>query len=593
MKTTAYIQKNLILTITALMIITGVKGQFIWDQACAYGSHGTDMGKCIATDILNTVYVAGEYQELLLDQNSNVLLPPLAQGCNDIFIFRYDMNGNLMMAKNLENPWWGPTSPYCTDKQINGMASGEPDGLYITGSFSNGICLFDPLSAVNTDDGSDFYIARMEPNSGHCMWVRTAYQNPSPFFYDAKGTAITADKAGNIYVTGSFTNHIVFGNVVGFVPSITPNFVTLNALNQDVFVARYDMAGNCIWVKQIKGNAGSYYNYGHSITTDNEGNIYVTGSFQTSATFGNITLTSTGVDDMFLAKYDPQGNCLWARNEGGHCHNSGHSVAVNDANQVFVTGFFQGTDKFGHKTLTSAGAADIFLAKYEPYGRCVNAIRFGNANDDWGVSVKIRQDRLWLMGAYSQSITIGYKTLFSGGDPEHFIAEFIMGGLNLHDADNIVQSKTGTVTAVDLALNPQGDVFVTGNYNGSGVIFPHSLPPSAGNTVDVFFGKIAFWNTKSAIAENAAANTDTVPALSVYPNPSADMIRLNFDNKNQNQLEVEVRDAAGRPVFRYSTQESLNGFILSREQLGGAGIYFCTILSNNSVLAQEKFIFIK
>lgn len=593
MKTTSYFQKKLTTTLAAMAILAATYAQFTWDNVYTYGSHGHDYGKCIATDFLNTAYFAGEYGELFLDSNGNPLLPSLAQGCNDIFIFRYDMNGNLMMARNLVNPWSGPGSPYCTDKYVNGMATGEPDGLYITGSFSKGICIFDPLAAVNNDDGTDFYIARIEPNSGHCMWVKTAHQNPSPLFYDAKGTAVAADKFGNAYVTGQFTGHLVFNNVTGIVPSVPPNNVTLTALNQDIFIAKYNLDGNCIWVNQIKGNAGSYFNYAHDITTDKNGNIYVTGSFQSSATFGNILLTSTGVDDIFLAKYDPQGNCLWAINEGGHCHNAGHSVTTDDAGWVFLTGFFQGSDRFGRKTLTSAGAADVFLAKYDPNGKCQNAIRFGNTDDDWGVTVRVRHDRLWLMGAYSQSIKIGPRTLFSAGGTEHFLSEFILGGFNLLDAGNLVKSRTGTVVGEDLELNTQGDVFAAGTYTDAAVMMPFNMPGSYMGTNDVFFSRIAFWNTKGSSDAGERIVADTGSAVAVYPNPASDFIRISVQNKNQEPASIIISDVSGREVFRATSCEAEIRYTFTREELGSPGLYFCTILSNGTAIKVEKIILLE
>jgi len=94
---------------------------------------------------------------------------------------------------------------------------------------------------------------------------------------------------------------------------------------------------------------------------DNAGNSYVTGSFEGTASFGDITLTSSGGMDIFVCKLDNAGNFLWAKNSGDY-EDSGFGIAVdNDGNQ-HVTGYFSGTASFGTTTLTSSGGYDIFIA---------------------------------------------------------------------------------------------------------------------------------------------------------------------------------------------------------------------------------------
>lgn len=110
--------------------------------------------------------------------------------------------------------------------------------------------------------------------------------------------------------------------------------LTNNTLNgtPDFFIVKYDQFGNVVWAQSAGGND---YDEGYGITTDADGNIYVTGEFVSpSITFGSFTLADS--ESMFIVKYDPTGNVLWAKKEGGNNgYDIGFSIAV-DSDQKFI-----------------------------------------------------------------------------------------------------------------------------------------------------------------------------------------------------------------------------------------------------------------
>jgi len=99
----------------------------------------------------------------------------------------------------------------------------------------------------------------------------------------------------------------------------------------------------------------------------------VTGEFGGSATFGpgetnETTLVSAGAGDIFVAKYNPSGDLVWARQAGGSGFDVGFCIAVDGSGNSYVTGKFSGSATFGpgetnETTLVSAGFVDIFIAK--------------------------------------------------------------------------------------------------------------------------------------------------------------------------------------------------------------------------------------
>ena len=133
------------------------------------------------------------------------------------------------------------------------------------------------------------------------LWVKQAGGTSSG---DA-ATAVAVDSSGNLYVAGNFQGAATFG--IG-----EANQTTLSSAgNDDLFLAKYSSSGLLQWVKRA---GGSLQDRALSIALDTAGNVYVTGYFQGSATFGlgeisQTTLTSAGGDDIYVAQYNSSGFC--------------------------------------------------------------------------------------------------------------------------------------------------------------------------------------------------------------------------------------------------------------------------------------------
>ncbi|MBK7040800.1 MAG: hypothetical protein IPH46_10095 [Bacteroidetes bacterium] len=104
------------------------------------------------------------------------------------------------------------------------------------------------------------------------------------------------------------------------------------------------------------------------IAHDAIGNVYVTGAFKDSVKFGNTTLTSAGDHDMFIAKMDSTGQWIWAKNAGGQDFDAATSIAVDYQGNVLICGGFGGSFQMGATTLTAIGLNDVFVAKLDSSG---------------------------------------------------------------------------------------------------------------------------------------------------------------------------------------------------------------------------------
>ncbi|HRR51788.1 MAG TPA: SBBP repeat-containing protein, partial [Candidatus Cloacimonas sp.] len=130
-------------------------------------------------------------------------------------------------------------------------------------------------------------------------------------------------------------------------------------------IALFAQNEDWLWAKQAGGTSNDY---GRSIAVDDNGNSYVTGDFAESATFGTTTLTSSGYDDIYVAKMDSNGNWLWAKQAGGTNYDYGYGIAVDAYGNSYVTGYFKSSScSFGTITLINNNSEfiDIFAAKLD------------------------------------------------------------------------------------------------------------------------------------------------------------------------------------------------------------------------------------
>lgn len=133
-----------------------------------------------------------------------------------------------------------------------------------------------------------------------------------------------------------------------------------NSGNWDIFVAKMDPDGNWLWAKQAGGTG---YDSGLGISIDAGGNSYITGNFWSTASFGSISITTSGSYNVFVAKLDSNCNWLWAKQAGGASWDYGYGIDADASGNSYVTGYFLGTATFGNTSLISDGGYDIFVAK--------------------------------------------------------------------------------------------------------------------------------------------------------------------------------------------------------------------------------------
>jgi gliding motility-associated-like protein len=188
--------------------------------------------------------------------------------------------------------------------------------------------------------------------------------------------AVTTDAQGNVYSTG------FFGGTVDFDPG-TGVFNLTSISAEDIFICKLSAQGNFVWAKAI----GDFrYQAGFAITLDGIGqNLYVTGIFFGSVDFdpgpGITRLTSAGNEDVFIMKFDVDGNFKWAKKTGGPTNDFSTGITTDNSGNVYTTGYFEGSSNFntngGSTIATANGLSDAFICKLSSSGNLIWVKTFG------------------------------------------------------------------------------------------------------------------------------------------------------------------------------------------------------------------------
>ncbi len=309
-----------------------------WQWAICAGSGYWDTPATIEVDTNGNAYVVGEAGPSSAFGDSTMT----SNGYYDIYVAKISSNGNWLWVANAGGQNWD----YGRDIAIG------PDGnIYVAGS---GLLTVTAGSYTFSASHYDVFVGILNPSG---EWIGIARSSgPAPEY----GEAITVANDGSVYVTGYFYTQMgasVFG-------THSPGIYGV----QTIFLAKLSSAGGWSWV-QSAGGIGSYSqnNKGFALDTDSEGNVYMTGIFDYTATFGDIQIPTIGTYDIFLTSLDSSGNWRWVTSCGGAGADSGNGLIVSTEDEVFYCGFYRATGMFGDIIHESVGNSDIFIARYS-YG---------------------------------------------------------------------------------------------------------------------------------------------------------------------------------------------------------------------------------
>lgn len=378
-------------------------GTVLWAESA--GGNSEDAGLSVAIDKSNNVCVTGYFLSPSITFGSITLIN---QGSYDMFVVKYNTLGTVL---------WAISAGRGFDDYGRSVTTDAWNNVYITGSFQSATILFGPTTLTNTDATEstyDMYIAKYD-STGTFLWAKSAAGDTSEY-----SRSISTDPLGNIYVTGSFNSTTLsFGSAA-----------LTNSGSYDMYLVKYDSAGNDIWASSVGGNK---IERGNATATDSLGNVYVSGGFQSSAiNIGGTPFINSGTFNMYLAKYDPSGTVLWAKTAGGTGADDGYDVATDIFGNAYVAGYFNSPSlTLGSTTLTNIGGADVFIVKYDNAGVVSWAKSAGDLDEEYGFAVSTYASDVYIAGRFRSSTMDFYNTLFNTGGDDAFLAKIGESGIGI------------------------------------------------------------------------------------------------------------------------------------------------------------------
>jgi len=337
----------------AFIIHLNNNGNFLW--AKSIGGSGIDNGSKVISDNAGNLVEAAQFQSNINVNGTTIT----AQGATDGLIIKYDAAGNVLWDFSLGSSGGG-------DNSVIDVLIDNNKNIVISG-YLNGTVHFNPLGSADADTvrsgNNSMYVAQYSP-SGILIWVQVITGVSTNFNYNIN---ICADRQNNIYVDGMFADSLNFGTATVLTP----------AGGQDIFFAKYSTSGVFQWYEDIGGANSSINSYGLVMSKDNY--VYISGYFSGTIYFNpfnsSIFVSDHGIRDMFLAKYDVNGNYQWAFGTGNNsCDNNiGRFAAINSDNDILLTGSFCSTVNFdgshcgnSYNVIAQSSIRDLFIAKYTP-----------------------------------------------------------------------------------------------------------------------------------------------------------------------------------------------------------------------------------
>jgi len=311
------------------------------------------------------------------------------------------------------------------------VATDGSGNVYSLGYFYSSVITFTGTPSVslhNTYGGACMYLVKHD-SCGNLQWAKQANGHDGG---DVYGANLTADAAGNVYVTGYFAADTIFAGSV----------YAVNSSYQDVFILKYNTSGVAQWIKQSTGNS---QDKGTGIALDASGNIYITGYYNSTAlTFGTNNVhngTNDGfTNDMFVAKFDNTGTNLWVR---GNISNSntfgdtyGFGVGTDASGNVYVSGSFESDYiRFGTDSLANNGYRDIYVVKYNTGGTFQWLRSAGDSDDDGANGLATdASGNTYITGRIggASTVTFGSASITNAAiNPTVFIAKYDANGTGL------------------------------------------------------------------------------------------------------------------------------------------------------------------
>lgn len=489
-----------------------------------------------------------------------------------MFLVKYNKNGKLIWAKN--------QSPNCFPKALTTDATGN---IYVTGEFRQ-TAVFGTTS-LSCNGTKDIFVAKFD-SAGNILWAKRAGgpglpSMPLHYAVEDQGNSIALDSVGNCYVGGVFFisnfqtnahNYVTFDTITYSLPSSYNNYKAFG------FLAKYNATGQIQWMRRIE--AAKAEEAVKDIAISRYGNIFITGALYNSLSLNNLpTLTSNGSDDVYFAKFAPNGVPVWAKSFGGTDYEIVNGIDVDNQEQCYLTGYFKSQNlAVGSFNLTGAQQrGTIFVVKSTNSGNIAWAAQNTGSGSIGDADIALdAAGNAFISASFTGTVNIGLQTFAASNVSlgSLLVSKWSHTGSPLW-ATTPQGMATGNRIAVDKIT---GDGYLSGTFNSTNTFGSHYITAN-GTSSGFYLAKLS--NSQlTGIKETAASD------LSVYPNPAQRELHLNLPG-SKGHLTAQLTDATGRTVL--SRELPAAETTLPLPELP-QGIYLLTVQTEKQVYRRKVVI---
>lgn len=412
---------------------------------------------------------------------------------------------SILYAQSLPPYKWatrGGSTGATAIEETRGIGVDAAGNVYTAGTFP-GTANFGPFP-LTTAGSTDMFVAKQDGATGSYLWIKQFGGTSGETAYD-----LELDASGGIVFTGTF------GGTVDFDPGPGAFNLSTGGATDNSFICKLDADGNFVWAKAFEG-PGNVSSLGLAI--DASGSVYSAGLLSGTADFdpGAGTFNMTSIDgplddrDTYVCKLDASGIFVWARRIGGSSEDFAQNVAVDAANNVYITGFFIGTVDFdpgpGVFNLTSlsggggANDRDAFFCKLDASGNFLWALRIGTTTPELARDINV--------DASSGNV---YATGSWNNGAQYYI-------IKISAAGTILWTRTmGSGQGYRVLTDAAGYVYTSGHFSGTADFDPGAgtVNRTAGGSMDAFIHKLDANGNFVDVIQIGGSTSDLCYALAV------------------------------------------------------------------------------
>ncbi|PIQ29560.1 MAG: hypothetical protein COW63_12475, partial [Bacteroidetes bacterium CG18_big_fil_WC_8_21_14_2_50_41_14] len=388
---------------------------------------GWDLVSDMVIDNKNNVYLVGNYTTKATKDNLSIA------SNKDIFIAKFNSLGTQIWVRQIK------TKSYCHVNSIQFDNSGK---LLINGYFSKEI-KFGP-NALNALKGNDAFFAVMD-TMGNFQFVKqiSGHFNGSPIFIKSRNTD------DGYWFAGSYSGSLIIDNKI---------FEGSHPL--DIFIGGFNQKGELDKFLLLNGNGEDQL---QDFLVDSLGYLHITGSFEQNLSVENNQLKSVGRADAFLICLDNDLHLIRSKQIGGFFDDTGRKLRLdNEQNLIWAGSFADEVILSKKQELHSNGNLDVFVCKYNSDGDLLWFDQLGGPGNEYVSSIAInRYSSIYLAGNFRGPINKNETKIESDHSSDVFIAKYLENG-DFQYLESF--GGTNSDYARQLEIDTSNYLYLTGNF---------------------------------------------------------------------------------------------------------------------------------